>query len=331
MATQNKKPIIGIVIGDPAGVGPEVVAAALATGRVHESCIPVLIGSAAAMERAVKAVGVMTKINAMSSLQSLSDDPNVMDIIDTGAIAAADLPFAEDTKRGGEATAYWLDEMDKLAIDGEIDGTVLAPISTGSLKMANMLHKVISPTLGENYLVLQTGALRVAHLTDHLPLREVCKVISSDMVFRAIKQINISMKSWGIEHPRIAVSGLNPHAMGEEEQNEIEPGVRLALAQGIDVVGPLSPDAVFRQCIEGQYDIVLAMYHDQGHIAVKTWGFSGNSVIVIGPPYLHMSVAHGTAYDIVGQGIADSSMMLNAMRTAGFLASGVGFPAENKE
>ena len=118
--------------------------------------------------------------------------------------------------------------------------------------------------------------------------------------------------------------------MGDEDRLAIAPGVERAKAMGIAVEGPIAPDSVFRQCIEGRYDMVLAMFHDQGHIAVKTWGFSGNSVIIMGPPYLHMSVAHGTAYDIVGSGKADAAMMLSAMRTCGRLASGQGFELEGE-
>lgn len=331
MMVQKKRPIVGTVIGDPAGIGPEVVVKALASGKVHESSIPLLIGSAAAIERAIDFTGFSIGLRVMSKLEKLSDDPEVIDILDTGALASSNLPLGEDTVRAGEATAQWLVEMDDLARNGKIDATVLAPISTDSLKLADRmgpLGKIMSSPTGESYLVLLTGLLRVAHLTDHMPLREVCETISSDQILNALRQVDSAMRGWGVVRPRIVVAGLNPHAMGNEERDAIAPGVNLARSEGIDVVGPESPDSVFRQCIDGRYDIVLAMYHDQGHIAVKTWGFSGNSVIVIGPPYLHMSVAHGTAYDIVGQGIADSSMMLKAMRTAGFLAGGCGFPDE---
>ena len=142
---------------------------------------------------------------------------------------------------------------------------------------------------------------------------------------KAITQLNEALKTWGIAKPRIAVAGLNPHASGKEEEQEIKPGVEKAAAQGIDVTGPIAPDSVFRHCIDGLYDVVLAMFHDQGHIAIKTWGFSGNCALIMGPPYLHMSVAHGTAYDLVGTGTADHTMMLEAMKLTGNLAAGNGF------
>lgn len=319
------RPIVGTMIGDPAGIGPEVAVKALAGGQVHEDSIPVLLGSAAAVERALDFTGVRARVRAMRRFETPSDDPGVIDVIDTGALPDGFLPLGEDTELAGHATAQWLDELDALARDGSFAATVMGPISTGSLKLAGKLDKVISPTPGESYLVLLTGPLRVAHITDHMSLRQVIDVVSKDLVATAIGQLDAAMRSWGIARPRIAVAGLNPHAMGDEDRDQIGPGVEVARSKGIDVEGPVAPDSVFRQCIEGRYDMVLAMFHDQGHIAVKTWGFSGNSVIIMGPPYLHMSVAHGTAYDIVGTGKADAAMMLSAMRTCGRLASGRGF------
>ncbi len=326
------RPVIMTMIGDPAGIGPEVIARAWASGRVHECSIPVLIGSAAAMERAIDFAGVTATVRTLRSLDSLSDrlsdNPAIIDILDSGALDPAALPLAEDTAAAGEATAVWLDQMDAIARSGAVGASIMGPISTGSLKLVNKLDKVISPTPGAGYLVLISGPLRVAHLTDHMPIRRVCEVLNPRLVEIGLTELDAAMRRWGIAAPRIIVSGLNPHALGDEERDAIAPGVERARAAGIDVQGPTSPDTVFRQCIEGRYDMVLAMYHDQGHIAVKTWGFSGNCAIIMGPPYLHMSVGHGTAYDIVGKGLADSTMMLSAMRTAGHLAAGRGFPSD---
>nr|ABM79787.1 hydroxythreonine-4-phosphate dehydrogenase [Sphingobium yanoikuyae] len=328
MAATAGRPVVGTMIGDPAGIGPEVTVKALADGSVHEVSIPVLLGSAAAVERALDMTGVKARVRRMRSFERPSDDVRVIDVIDTGALPDGVLALGEDTEVAGHASAQWLDELDALARDGSFAATIMGPISTGSLKMAGKLDKVISPTPGESYLVLLTGPLRVAHLTDHMSLRQVIDVITADLVAKAIGQVNDAMRSWGIARPRIAVAGLNPHATGDEDRLAIAPGVERARAAGIAVEGPIAPDSVFRQCIEGRYDMVLAMFHDQGHIAVKTWGFSGNCVIMMGPPYLHMSVAHGTAYDIVGTGQADAAMMLSAMRTCGQLASGQGFSGD---
>ena len=307
------RPCIGTMVGEPAGIGPEVTVRAWASGRVHEVSVPLLVGSAASVERALDLTKVSARLRVMRSLEPLSDDPAVIDILDTGALDDRALPFAKDTLESGIATAKWLAELDALARDGVFAGTVMGPISTGSLKLAGKLDMVISPTPGESYLLLLTGPLRVAHLTDHMSIRAVCDLITPELIDTALQQIDAALRSWGVANPRIV------------EDRAIGPGVARARARGINVDGPSAPDTVFRQCIEGRYDLVLAMFHDQGHIAVKTWGFSGNCVIMMGPPYLHMSVAHGTAYDIVGTGKADPSMMLSAMRTCGVLTAGKGF------
>jgi 4-hydroxythreonine-4-phosphate dehydrogenase len=153
----------------------------------------------------------------------------------------------------------------------------------------------------------------------------VPELITRDAVTRAIEVIHQRFGDWGVTAPRIAVSGFNAHGKGREEADRIAPAVEEAAAAGIDVVGPIAPDTVFRHCIEGRHDVVLAMYHDQGHIAVKTWGFVGNCAMILGLPYIHLSVGHGTAFDIVGQNLARHEMILSAMTEAASLAAGRGF------
>ena len=330
--SQVNRPAVGIVIGDPAGIGPEVIAKAWLSGKLHEACRPVLIGSAAAMERALGFIGKKAQINIITDpakvISDLADQVDVLDILDTGRMQGDALPLGEDTAVGGRVSAAWLDEADQLARQGVFAATVMGPISTGSMKMAGTLDQVVSPTPGESYLLLVSGPLRVAHVTDHIPLRKVCDLLTKDLVEVTLRKLNTAMQGWGIAKPRIVVAGLNAHAMGQEDTEQIAPAVAQARSEGIDATGPMSPDTVFRQCIEGRFDIVLAMYHDQGHIAIKTWGFSGNSAIILGPPYTHLSVAHGTAFDIVGKNIADHTMMQSAIVTGAYLAAGRGFPTE---
>ena len=321
----SKKPIVATMIGDPAGIGPEVTAKSWATGELQQYCKPVLVGSVEVMEQAVKVCELALTVNKISSVSDLTDDPSIIDVIDSGKFDMASFEMGTDNASCGQISADWLDEMDTLARSGEVDASVMAPISSVSMKMAGVLDKVINMEPGHSYLFLISGPLRVMHLTDHLPLRQVCELITAELVSKAIGQLNDALISWGISKPRIAVAGLNPHASGKEEDEEIRPGVDSAKQLGIDVEGPLPPDSVFRQCIEDKYDVVLAMFHDQGHIAIKTWGFSGNCALIMGPPYLHMSVAHGTAYDLVGTGKADHTMMLEAIKLTGNLAAEKGF------
>jgi 4-hydroxythreonine-4-phosphate dehydrogenase len=203
------------------------------------------------------------------------------------------------------------------------------PVSAVALEMADMLDRIVSSKPGETYLVVFSRPLRNTHLTDHIPLREVSAVIDKDLIALTLRKMDAALRQWGIAAPRIAVAGFNPHAKGPEDTEEIAPGIAVARQEGIDVTGPVSPDSVFRHCLEGRYDMVLAMYHDQGHIAIKTARFSGNVAVFLGPPYPQVTIAHGTAYDIVGRGIADHSMVLNAILTAGSLAAGNAFPNFN--
>ncbi len=320
----NRRPRVGTVIGDVAGIGPEVVAKAWATGEVHAVSRPVLIGSAHAMRDAVDIAGLSMEVRTVAGVDQIADDPRIIDIIDNGALDPADIRRAEDTLASGAATGSWLGLADEMARRGDLDATIMGPVSAKALEMAGALDKAVRVVAGETYLLLLTGPLRVLHLTDHMPLRQVCDTVSADLVDDALTLLDKSFRAWGIANPRIGVAGLNAHAAGVEDREQIAPGVELARAKGIGAEGPLSPDTVFRRCIEDRYDVVLAMYHDQGHIAVKTWGFSGNCVVVLGLPYLHLSVAHGTAFDIAGKGIADHSMILEAMVRAGQLCGGAG-------
>lgn len=316
---------VGIVIGDANGIGPEVVTKSWASGRLHQVCRPILIGSAAAMERAVAALGLDLRVRAIAGPDVAQADPQVMDIIDSGALDPAAITPGRDTAASGRAVGTWLAQADQLARAGALGATVMAPVSAVALEMAGMLDRIVTAKPGETYLVLFSGALRITHLTDHMPLREVSAIIDKELIALTLRKMDAALRQWGIAAPRIVVAGFNPHAKGTEDSEEIAPGVAAARREGIDVTGPVSPDSVFRHCLEGHYDMVLAMYHDQGHIAIKTACFSGNVALFLGPPYPQVTVAHGTAYDIVGRGVADHSMVLNAILAAGSLAAGNAF------
>ncbi len=320
-----EKPVVATMIGDPAGIGPEVIAKALATGDPHAVSRPVLVGHVPAMEWAVEVTGVPMTVRRTDGVAGAGLDPSIIDIIDEGHLDPNSYTIGEASAACGNATYAWLDKLDRMARSGEAAATIMAPVNGDSLKMANAQQPVFNVEQGQSYLALLSGPLRIVHLTDHVPLRAVSDMITQEAVLRAIMMIRDRFVGWGVPSPRVAVCGFNAHALGREDNEQIAPAVEAAAADGVDVVGPIAPDTVFRHCIEGRYDIVLAMFHDQGHIAVKTWGFVGNCAMILSLPYIHMSVGHGTAFDIVGQNLAHHEMILTAMTEAASLAAGRGF------
>lgn len=326
--SEHKRPRVGVMIGDPNGIGPEIVAKAWADGRIQAQCRPLAIGSAAVLDDAIRLTGVSLKTRVVGESCDDEGHDGVIDVIESMPFEIDAVRRGHDVENAGAVSGAWLDHADRLARAGRLDATVMGPISAKAMSMAGTLHTIASHKPGsEAYLLLRSGRLVIAHLTDHVPLREVSGLITQESVYRLIHTLAAAMRSWGLAGGRIGVAGFNPHAGGDEEQHGITPAIVRAQAEGIAVEGPVSPDSIFRHCIEGHYDAVIAMYHDQGHIAIKTWGFSGNNVVFLGPPYVHTTVAHGVAYDLAGTGSADSSMLENAILNAASLAAGKGFNA----
>tara|TARA_R110000787_G_scaffold8607_34_gene29376 strand:- start:2189 stop:3193 length:1005 start_codon:yes stop_codon:yes gene_type:complete len=327
-------PIVGIVPGDPNGIGPEILIKAWMDGKLHAVCRPVVIGDAMIMQDAISMLGSELKIQLCQADQSLSEalssNASVLDLIQAAPFAVSSVRRGQDMADAGLVSGQWLREADRLACEGILQATVMGPISAKSMDMAGTLHDIAShhPT-DPAYLLLRSGPLVIAHLTDHISLREVSAAITPAAVHRLISKLSDSLVQWGLPNPRIGVAGFNPHATGDEEDQAIKPAVVKAQTEGINVEGPISPDSIFRHCIEGRYEAVIAMYHDQGHIAIKTWGFSGNNVVFLGPAYPHTTVAHGVAYDLAGTGRADCSMLRNAILNAACLAAGKGFHEES--
>jgi 4-phospho-D-threonate 3-dehydrogenase / 4-phospho-D-erythronate 3-dehydrogenase len=322
------KPTIAVVIGDPGGIGPEVICKGLAAGDVYRDVRPVLIGSTEVVESANKISGSGFQVRRVVSLDAGGLDPKVLDVYDTGQFDIANLTYGKASAESGRAQANWLSEADTLCHEGKAAGLLMGTINSEALQLAGAEQQVMDlaePLPGKSYLLVVTGPLRVVHMIHHFPVREVCDLITQETVLHSLRMTHENFEKWGVPKPRIVVSGWNVHAYGKEDQEEIAPGVAAAQALGIDATGPVSPDTVYRQNIEGLYDVVLAMSHDQGHIAIKTWGFLGNCSVTMGFPYISTSVAHGTAYDIAGKGIARHENMLEALKMTASLATGGGF------
>lgn len=318
----QEKAAIAITIGDPAGIGPEVIVKALATGEVHQLCRPVLVGNAHAITQAVKLTKAPLTVRKVESTEGACTDPKVIDIIDPGNLRDEDVVPAQASATSGKAVSEWMQLSEKLVKEGKVVGTVMAPVNTDSFKLAG----IKMGGADQGYLFLLNGPLRVAHLTDHVPVREACDLATKESLLKLIYLLNDSLKNWGIPNARIGLSGLNPHAMGDEDTKELAPAVEEAKSKGVNIVGPIPPDTVFRQGADGLYDVVIAIFHDQGHVAMKTWRFEGTVALSLGRPFIGTSVAHGTAFDIVGKGIADHKAILNAMKLTATMGTGQGFP-----
>jgi 4-hydroxythreonine-4-phosphate dehydrogenase len=333
----SKKPILGITMGDPSGIGPEISVKALGQAKVYETCRPLIIGDAGVMERAareaVKRHDIV--IHPVSSIAECLFKPGAIDVYDLRNIEAQKLKIGKADAASGEAAFSSVKKAIELALAGEIDATITNPLNKEALNLAGRhyaghteIYAELTKTL-DYTMMLADGELRVAHVSTHVSLREACERVRKDRVLKVIELAHNACRSFGISAPRVAVAGLNPHAgegglFGREEIEEIAPAIEAAQSKGINAIGPIPPDTVFAKAIGGIYDIVVAMYHDQGHIPLKTLGFQYDKAagkwqaisgvnITLGLPIIRSSVDHGTAFDQAWQGTANESSLLNAI------------------
>ena len=330
-----QKPAIAITMGDPCGIGPEVVVKALADPRVYDSCRPMVIGNTYAMNQAIKATGLPLAIRETDDPIGAGEDPATVDVVDIHNLNPEDITVGQLSVPCGKAAMEWVTKAGELALAGIVDGIATAPLNKEAAAMAgyeSIGHTELLQELSGARIVptmLMSKNLRVVHLTTHRSLRVACDYVKKDRILDFLQLTHDSFVKWGFPNPRIAAAGLNPHnsdggLLGNEEADEIAPAVAAAREWGIDAVGPIPADSVFHQAISGRYDAVLAMFHDQGHIPVKVYGFEESVTANLGLPFVRTSVDHGTAFDIAGQGIAQHVSMLESIRLAVELARGNG-------
>jgi 4-hydroxythreonine-4-phosphate dehydrogenase len=318
------KPILGITMGDAAGVGPEIIVKALADRAIYDIGRPVVFGDKKMMERAVKIVGANLKCNAIDHPSFGGNAYGTIDIIDLDNLPA-DLPFAQVDARAGKAAYEYIEMAVNYALRHEIHAIVTAPLNKEALNLGGNHYPGHTEILGtlsgqKDYsMMLVSGALKVIHVSTHVPLRKACELVKKERVLKVINLANETVKMMGVEKPRIAVAGLNPHSgesglFGSEDETEILPAVEEAKKAGLDVTGPVPPDSVFhRAANKKEFDIVVVMYHDQGHIPIKVLGFETGVNVTVGLPCIRTSVDHGTAFPVAGQGIADSRSMTESL------------------
>jgi 4-hydroxythreonine-4-phosphate dehydrogenase len=328
----SKRPIIAITMGDPAGVGPEVTAQALARDEVWDNCRPLVVGDAGVLAQAVALVAAPLALHPIAGVSEARFDPAMPDVLDLRNVETAALQRGRVSALAGRAAVAYVERAVELALAGQVDGIVTGPVHKAALRAAGCPHightELLAALTGAERVttMLATPGLRVVHVTRHVPLREVAAHITRERVLETIRQTDEGLRGMGIPHPRLAVAALNPHGgdeglLGREEIEVIGPAVEAAQAEGIDVHGPIPADSVFFRAIRGEFDVVVAMYHDQGHIPVKTHGFERSVAVTLGLPIVRTSVDHGTAFDIAWQGVASEESMVEAIRLAARMAS----------
>jgi 4-phospho-D-threonate 3-dehydrogenase / 4-phospho-D-erythronate 3-dehydrogenase len=325
------RPIIGITMGDAAGIGPEVVMKALAVPEVYEMCRPLVVGDAGRLRKAAKIVGSKLSVRPVDGPEDAKFRLGEVDCVDL-AIIPDDLPFGKLSAIAGDAAFKFIQRAVELAMAGRIDGICTAPLNKEALHAGGHKfpgHTELLASLSgtkEVSMMLSTPKMRVIHVTTHIGLIDAIEKIEPGLVERTISRGHDALVRAGMARPRIAVCGINPHA-GEgglfgrgEEEKKLLPGIEAARARGIQVEGPLPADTLFFRAGRGDFDLVVAMYHDQGHGPVKVLGLEAGVNITIGLPFVRTSVDHGTAFDIAGTGKADERSMIQALRDAVALA-----------
>ena len=320
-------PIIAIPMGDPNGIGPEIVVKALANPAVYEICRPLVVGDAWCLARAMDFCGLKLMLHTVEDPETGLYQPGFVNLIDLAHDDLNLLEIGTVQAMAGQCAMDYIVRAVQLASSSHAAALATTPINKESLRAAQVPHightEILASLTGaDNPLTLfETSGLRVFFLTRHVSLRQACSLVTRERVAAGIRRCVASLQQLGVTRGTLAVAGLNPHCgehglFGDEEMTAVAPAVADCQAEGYDVVGPVSADSVFYQARIGRFAAVLSLYHDQGHIATKTLDFERTISLTLGLPFLRTSVDHGTALDIAGQGIASPVSMLEAIRLA---------------
>lgn len=330
MAADTSRPIIGITMGDPVGVGPELVCRVLADPGLYERCRPLVIGDVTVLAAAQKLAGVSGGIREVDRPAAGKYEAGCLDVYPISHLSGDTFRWGHPTAVTGQAMLDYITTGIDLALSGEVAALVTSPINKTALKLAGShFHghtELLAHRCGTSgYAMMMAGArLRVVLATIHVPLRSVPDLLNAELVLETIRITGEALRErFGVKRPRIAVAGLNPHAgeeemFGDEEARLIAPAVSRAVRAGIDAEGPFPPDTLFYHAVAGPdgeapYDAVVCMYHDQGLIPFKLIHFSDGVNTTLGLPIIRTSVDHGTAYDIAGKGVADPGSLIAAI------------------
>lgn len=329
----HRRPIIAVTTGDAAGIGPEIVVKSLHSQEICRICRPLVLADADILSDVMKALSSPLKIRRVRPSDEVKGESGTIDVIDLKNLNKKEIIPGQVCTACGKAAMEYISEAARLAMEGKVEAVVTAPINkeatvrAGYRDIGHLEYFARITHTSEYAIMLASGPLRIVHLSTHYSLKEACERVSKEKILAKLRLTNDSFQRWGIDYPRIAVAALNPHGgegglLGREEIERIQPAVSEAREIGINATGPLPADSVFVRAIRGEFDVILAMYHDQGHIPVKVYGFERSISVALGLPFIRTSVDHGTAFDIAGKGIASSESLEEAIKVAIGLTQG---------
>ena len=329
----NKRPIIAITMGDASGVGPEVIIKALRSRRIYGLCRPLVVGEGTVMSDTMGSLDSPLRLHTVDKIDDVQGRYGTIDLLDLHNLNPEEVITGKVCAACGKAAMDYIIKAAELALKNKVKAMVTAPINKEATKQAGygdtghleFLARISHTT--EYATMLVSGTLRVVHLTTHYSLKDACSLVTKESILARLKLTFESFRKWGIPSPRIGIAALNPHGgegglFGPEEIEQIIPAVKEARNLGIDARGPLPADSIFVRAIGGEFDVILAMYHDQGHIPVKVHGFENSISVALGLPFVRTSVDHGTAFDIAGKGIANCHSLEKAVKMAVNLIEG---------
>jgi len=328
----TNRPRVAITMGDAAGIGPETTVKSLADPRAAAWCIPIVLGDARVLEKAMEATGVRVPLRRIAGPADAQGTPGTIEVIDYANVDMGIHRWGVITPSFGEAAVRWTKDAGGMCVSGAVDAMVSAPLNKEAMHEAGYQYEGQTEILGEltaskPAMVMVVDKMRLMLFTNHMALRAVCDHVTKERMLDRIVLAHAALRDMGIATPKIAVAGLNPHAgengmFGREEVDHIVPAIEAARARGIDAQGPFPADTVFLKSRDGAYDMTIALYHDQGLMAVKLVGFGRVVTLLIGLPLIRTSTGHGTAFDIAGRNVADHVNLLEAIRVASEVARG---------
>lgn len=330
---QRRKPVLGITMGDPTGAGPEIIVKALFSEEISGLCRAIVIGDAAVMRAAADIVKIPAEIRIIKNVGEAEFASGLIEVIDLRNVDMEALVRGRVDAMGGKAAYACVERATKLALTREIDAVVTAPLNKEALNRAGYAYSGHTEILAhlcdvnDVVMMLVAGNLRIAHVTTHVSLRQACDLVTKDRILRVLELSYAGVRRMGVAEPRLVVAGLNPHAsedglFGKEEKEQILPAVEAARKLGLDVTGPLPPDTAFLRAWRGEFDIAIAMYHDQGHIPMKMVGFDEGVNVTLGLPITRTSVDHGTVFGKAGKGTARPQSMIESIKLAAIMCLG---------